>query len=54
MAVLADIRRIHMRGVFTGGVSAVVATEAISRDIGVVEDGRYPERACVAIVALFA
>ena len=54
MAVLADIRRIHMRGVLTGGVSAVVATEAIARDIGVVEDSRYPERACVAIVALFA
>ena len=54
MAVLTDIRRIHMRGVLTGGVSAIVATEAISSDIGVVEDSRYPKRAYVAIVALFA
>ena len=54
MAVLTDIRRIHMRRVLTGGVSAIVATEAISSDIGMVEDSRYPKRACVAIVALFA
>ena len=54
MAVLTDIRRIHMRGVLAGGVSAIVATEAVSRDIGVVEDGRYPERAGMTVIALFA
>ena len=54
MAVLADIRRVDMRRVLAGGVSAIVATEAISRDVGMVENGRNPECACVAIVALFA
>ena len=54
MAVLTDVCRIHMRRVLTGGIDAIVATEAIARDVRVVENRRYPKRTCVAIVALVA
>lgn len=54
MAVLTDVRRIHMRRVLTRGIDAIVATEAIARDVRVVENRRYPKRACVAVVALVA
>lgn len=39
---------------FAGGVHAIVATEAVSRDVRVVENGRRPKCARVAIVALVA
>ena len=54
MAVLADIGRVHMRWVLAGCVSAIVATEAIARDIGVVEYRRNPKCTRMTIVALLA
>jgi len=54
VAVLADIRCTYMRGVLASGVDAIVATEAIARDVRVVKNSRYPERARVAIVAVVA
>ena len=54
MAVLTDICRIYVRRMFASGIHAIVAAEAISRDIGVVENRRRPEGARVAIVALVA
>lgn len=54
MTVLTDVCRIDMAGVFSLNIDIVVATEAVSADVGVVEDGGNPQRAVVAIVALVA
>ena len=43
-----------MRRVLAGGVSAVVAAEAIAGDVGVIEVGRDPRIGCMAVVAIFA
>ena len=54
MAVLADVRGIYVRRILTGSIDAIVATEAISGDVVMIENSRHPERARVAIVAPFA
>ena len=54
MAVLADICRIYVRGVFARGVSAIVTTEAVTGNVRVVENSGNPERAGVAVVTLVA
>lgn len=51
MAVLTDIGRVHVCRVFALGVHAIVATEAISRDVRMVENRRRPQGARVAVVA---
>lgn len=52
MAVLADICRIDVRGVFARGVSAIVTTEAVTGNVRVVENSGKPERAGMAVVTL--
>ena len=42
VAVLTDFRCLDMRGIFADCVGPVVAAEAISRDIDVIEIGRNP------------
>lgn len=42
VTVLADICRLHVRGAFARSVEAVVTTEAVTGDIGMVEYGWYP------------
>ena len=54
MAVLTDIGGGDVRRVLAGGVNAIVAAEAIARNVRVVKDSRNPHCACVAIVTLFA
>jgi len=39
VAVFTDVRRLHMRRVFTGGVCAVMAAKAISGNVHVIEIG---------------
>ena len=43
-----------MRRVLAGGVGAVVATDAIARDVGVIEVGRNPRVGRVAVITVFA
>lgn len=54
MAVLADVCRLRMGRVFTRRVGAIVATEAITRDIYMVEIRGQPADGAVAIVAIVA
>lgn len=54
VAVLTDICRIHVCWMLAGGVHAVVATEAIPRDVRMIENCRCPQGARVAIIALVA
>jgi len=54
MAVLADIRGLDMRRVFTDRLAAIMATETVIHDICVVECCRYPPDGCMAIVAVIA
>lgn len=54
VAVLADVRCLNMRYGFTSRTNAIVAADAVSDDICVVE-GRRPPRHCrVAIIAVIA
>ena len=52
MAVLADVCRQYVGWVFTRRVSAVVATDAVVRNVHVIEVGRYPGNGRVAVVAV--
>lgn len=52
MAVLTGIRCAYMGGILAGGVSAIVTTKTIARDVCVVENSRHPQGAQVAVVAL--
>ena len=52
MAILADIRRIDMRYIFTGCIRPVVATGAIARDVRMIESRGQPRRAAMAGFAL--
>lgn len=54
VAVLADIRGLDMRRVFTDRVAAVMATETVIHDIRVIECCRYPPDGCMAIVAVIS
>ena len=51
MAVDAQISRTDVRQVLADGIGAIVATDALTRDVGVVEVGRSPRRSRMAIVA---
>ena len=50
MAVDAQVSRIDVRQVFTDGIGAIMAADAITRDVGMVEVGRSPRRGRMAIV----
>ncbi len=54
MAIFADIGRLHVRRTFACRIEAVVTGEAVARDIAVVEHGRDPGRARMAIIAAVA
>ena len=43
-----------MRWVLTGGAYAVMTSDAVARDIGVIEIRRTPRRGCVAVIAVIA
>lgn len=51
MAVDAQISCTDVRRVLADGIGAIVATNAITRDVGVVEVGRSPRRSRMAILA---
>jgi len=53
MAVGADIGRIDMGRVLARSIGAVVATDAIARDVRVIEVRRYPRDRRVAVVTIF-
>jgi len=42
MAVLTNIGRLHVRRILAGGIGAVVAARAITRDVHVIKIGRNP------------
>ena len=54
VAVLADIRGLDMRRVFTDRIAAVMATETVIHDICVIECCRYPPDGRMAIVAVIS
>lgn len=54
VAILADIRGLDVRRVFTDRIAAVMATETVIHDICVIECCRYPPDGCMAIVAVIS
>ena len=54
VAVLTHICRRHVCRVFAGRVGAVVAADAVARDIHVIEIRRDPGDGCMAVVAVVA
>ena len=54
VAVLADVRRIDMRGVLAGCVGTVMAADAVVRNVDVVEVRRNPGVRRMAVVAVVA
>ena len=54
VTVFANIARLHVRGAFARGFGAVVATEAVARNIDMIEVRWQPGNGCMAIVAIVA
>lgn len=54
VAVLARIRRERMVRVLARCIHTIVAAEAVVRDVGVIEIGRYPGNCRMAVVAIVA
>lgn len=54
VAVFADIGRIDVRRILTGSFDAVMASETVVGDTGMVIPGRRPERRLVTILAVVA
>ncbi len=54
MAVFADIGGLNVRRAFTGRLGTVVATDAVSGDVGVVEGRGHPAGCRVTVVAVVA
>lgn len=52
VAVLADVGRLHMRRTLAGGVGAIVTTNAIVDDVGVVKVGGSPGDRCMTVIAI--
>lgn len=52
VTILTDVGRVDMRGVFACGIRAVVAADAIVRDVHVIEVRRNPCIGRVAVVAI--
>ena len=53
VTVLADVRCRDVRGTFTGCIGAIVATEAVARDVPVIDNGRHPCQCRVTVITLF-
>ena len=51
VAILTEIAGQYMIKIFANSLRAIVTTEAITRNIGLIEVGRYPGHRRVAIVA---
>ena len=51
VAILADIGRLYVCRGLAGGVGAVVAVDAVARDVDVIEVGRQPACCRMAVVA---
>ncbi len=54
VAVFADICRLNVRWAFTGRIGAVVASDAVTRNVHVIEVCRQPASRRVTIVAVIA
>lgn len=54
MAILTNARRENMGHAFADSGRAVVATDAVSDDAGMIENGRRPCGRCMTVVALVA
>ena len=54
MAVFADIRCLRVSRIFTNCIRAVMAADAVARDIDVIEIRRQPADRAVAVVAVVA
>ena len=54
VAVLADIRRLHMRLVFTGSIRTVVTAHTIAGDVDVIEVRRQPTDCAVTVIAVIS
>ena len=54
VAVFANVRRLNMCGTLSCCSNAVVAANAITENVGMVEDGGEPRGCVVAVVALVA
>jgi len=52
VAVFTDIRGLHVKRVFSYGVSTVVAAEAVICDVGMIKEHREPAHRAVAIIAV--
>jgi len=50
MTVLADIRRLDVCRTLAGRVEAIVATHAIARNVGMIENSWHPGRRVMAVV----
>jgi len=51
VAVLADVRRLHMGRILAGSFDAVVAADTIATDVDVIKVCRQPAKRAVAVVA---
>jgi len=51
MAIFADVGRQNMRRILTGRLCAVVAADAVTKDVDVIEIGGYPGARNVTVVA---
>jgi len=54
VAILADIRSLHVQCGFACRINPVMATKTVAGDIGMVEYRRNPAVRIMAVVALFA
>ncbi len=54
MTVLTNIRRQCMLRVLAGRNRTIVATDTISRDVGMIESCRKPGNRCMAVIAIIA
>ena len=52
MAILTDVGRQDVRGVFASRIAAVVTRNAVSSDIRMIKNGGRPRQRIVAVVAL--
>ncbi len=54
MTILADIRRLNVDRAFARRISAIVATGAVVRNVGVIEVGGGPRNGCMTVIAIVA
>lgn len=52
VAILTNVRRLHMVGDFADCINAIVATDAVVDDVGVIEKRRQPAVRLVTVITL--